>query len=166
MSDPTHQHLPVKSGANTLAGVAQLPSGRTVATSAEGGREQIEIRSATGDLELRIALTPEGPVLQLRGVRLEIDSTDTVSLRCKDFEVAATDSIRMSAAKDVLLGAKGELRVKTGGQAHVDSEMIHLNSGDRADYPDGQPGWVPPTMPGLPEPMPPATGGDCGHDHH
>ncbi|MFA6045532.1 MAG: hypothetical protein WC718_11150 [Phycisphaerales bacterium] len=173
-AEPT-QHLPAKTGEIAAAGVAHLPSGRTVFTSAEGGREQIEIRSATGDLELRIALTPEGPVLQLRGVRLEIDSTDTVAVRCKDFEITATDSIRMSAAKDVALDAAGELRVKSLGQTHVDGEMIHLNSGDRSAYPDGQPGWVPPPVPGLPDlapppqpspTTPPAGGGDCGHDHH
>lgn len=170
MPDALSQHLPEKSGQPDSSGIATLPSGRTVATSAAGGKEQIEIRSATGDLELRIALTPEGPVLQLRGVRLEIDSTDTVAVRCKDFEIAATDSIRMSAAKDVALDAAGELRVKTMGQMHMDGEMIHLNSGDRAGYPDGQPGWVPPPVPGLPDPStgksPANAGGDCGHDHH
>lgn len=152
-----------------IPGCTTLPSGRTVTASAGTSGEQIEIRSAGGDLELRIALTPAGPVLQLRGVKLEIDSTDSVAVRCKDFEIAASESVRLTASKDVELRAQGELKVKTQGQMHIDGEVINLNSGDRTDYPDGQPGWSPPPVPGLPEaPPPPGThegGCDCGHGH-
>ncbi|MBI1189904.1 MAG: hypothetical protein GC200_04385 [Tepidisphaera sp.] len=172
MSDMVPSRLPGSALQPTplAPGTTSLPSGRTVTASAQGGGEQIEIRSPAGDLELRIALTPDGPVLQLRGVKLEIDSTDSVAVRCKDFEIAATDSVRLTAARDVEVRAQGELKVKTQGQMHIDGEVINLNGGDRSDYPDGRPGWTPPPVPGLPEmptlPTHHEPGCDCGHDHH
>lgn len=133
-----------------------LPSGREVRVSADDGAEAIEIRSPDGQMELRIALTPGGPVLRLRGVRLEIDSTDAVAVRCKDFHIEATNGVRLTAG--------GEVAVKSLGDTNIDAKVINLNSGDRSDYPDGQPGYTPPpfVLPPSP-PTPPA--GACGHEH-
>src|SRR5262245_13364700 len=97
-----------------------LPSGRTVTLRADGNAEELEIRSASGDLELSIALTEAGPVLRLRGVKLQIDSTDAVALNCREFNV----------------NAAGDVRIKSQGQTHIDAEMINLNCGDRTGYPD------------------------------
>ena len=64
-----------------------LPSGRTVVIRADSQGEAIEVRSAGGEMELRIALTEQGPVLTLRGARLEIDAADTVAVNCRHFAV-------------------------------------------------------------------------------
>jgi hypothetical protein len=136
-----------KSGGNDLGALAKvapsrrdqtlaLPSGRSIAYAQRGGREELEVRSATGMVELRIALTPDGPVLSLSGVRLEINSTDSVAVRCREFEVDAREGVLFKTAGDVAIGAAGEMRVKTRGQMHMDAELIHLNGGDRTGYPD------------------------------
>ena len=44
------------------------------------GREELEIRTAEGELEVRITLTEAGPLIQLRGARLEFESPDAVPL--------------------------------------------------------------------------------------
>lgn len=147
-----------------LAG--RLPSGRELAVTSTPRGEQIEVRSPAGDLELRIALTDQGPVLLLRGVRLEIDSTDAVSLRCKELDIHAAGGIRLASGGDVSIAAQGEARIRTQGQAYIDAEVLNLNGGDRSAYPDGQPGYVPPVfkMPEVPPPPPPGPHA-CGHDH-
>jgi phage gp45-like len=86
------------------------------------------VRSAAGDLELSVVLTPEGPVLKLRGVRLQIDSTESVDLSCKQFNVHTQQGINLSS--------DGEFRLRTQGQTHLDAELINLNGGDRSTYPD------------------------------
>jgi hypothetical protein len=115
-----------------------LPSGRSVSFVAEGGREELVVRSAQGEMELKITLTKDGPVLSLSGARLEINSTDAVSVNCRAFEVNASEGVRLRTAGDVAIAASGELRAKTGGKIHLDGEMVNLNSGDRTGYPDEQ----------------------------
>jgi hypothetical protein len=113
-----------------------LPSGRSVSFVAEGGREELVVRSARGQMELKITLTKDGPVLSLSGARLEINSTDAVSVNCRAFEVNASEGVRLRAAGDVAIAAEGEMRAKTGGKIHLDGEMVNLNCGDRTGYPD------------------------------
>ena len=107
---------------------ATLPSGRTLTVRPDAQGESIEVRSASGDLELALVLTPQGPVLKLRGVRLQLDSTESVDLTCKQFNVHTQQGINLTS--------EGEFRLKTQGQSHLDAELIHLNSGDRTGYPD------------------------------
>jgi hypothetical protein len=107
---------------------ATLPSGRTLTVRPDAQGEAIEVRSTSGDLELALVLTPEGPVLKLRGVRLQLDSTESVDLTCKQFNVHTQQGINLTS--------EGEFRLKTQGQSHLDAELIHLNGGDRTGYPD------------------------------
>lgn len=146
----------------------RLPSGRELAVRSTPEGEQIEVRSASGDLELRIALTDAGPVLQLRGVRLEIDSTEAIALRCKELEVDA-QAISMRAQKDVRIDAQGQMNIQTGGLTNIDAEIINLNCGDRSRYPDGQAALQAssvqaPQTPAI-QPPPPASDGSCGCGH-
>lgn len=129
---------PVGSGSQAAGGNGQigLPSGRVVRVRSEGGREALEVRSADGELEIAIEMTAAGPVLRLRGARLEIDSTDEVAVRCREFNVEASGGVRLSSGGDVQVTGQGEMRMKAMGQTHIDAEVINLNSGDRSEYPD------------------------------
>lgn len=89
----------------------RLPSGRVVAVRAVGGEEAVEVRSADGLLELRLVLTDAGPVLRLRGVRLEVEASDAVALRCREFAVETT----------------GDIRLRAGGDTHIDADYVRLN---------------------------------------
>ncbi len=124
--------VPESSDGQAAPRQAALPSGRTVVLHAEGPREEIEVRSPAGQLELRIALTPEGPVLTLRGVRLQIDSTDTVAVNCRQFSLRTSDGLQLEAG--------GDMCVRSAGDAHIDGKMLLLNCGDRTGYPDPTPG--------------------------
>lgn len=148
-----------------------LPSGRQVVVDASAQGERIEVRAPDGSLEIAIALTPEGPVLQVRGARLEIDSTDAVALRCKEFALHAEQGISLTSGGRAEVRAQGEVAITSMADARLDAAVIHLNGGDRSAYPDGQPGYVPPTI-DLPPPIPPIhdphaaqAQGSCGCDH-
>jgi hypothetical protein len=87
-----------------------LPSGRKLALRIGSAGEEIEIRSPAGDIEVRIELTDAGPVVSLRGARLELDAAD-VAIRCHDFDVEAS----------------GEIRAQTAGDIHLNGAFIRLN---------------------------------------
>src|SRR5689334_9807832 len=94
-----------------------LPSGRTMVLRIGSGGEDIEVRSAAGDLDLRITLTGAGPVVSLRGARVEVDAAD-VAVRCRDFDVQASGEVRFGAQ---------ELRAETKRDIHLNGEFIRLN---------------------------------------
>jgi hypothetical protein len=87
----------------------QLPSGRSVVLRV-GDAEELEVRSPDGEVEVRIVLTPSGPVVRLRGARLELEAAESVDVRCRDFNVRAD-----------------EMRVKTDGDIHMNAAVIRLN---------------------------------------
>ncbi len=113
-----------------------LPSGRTVVIEADGRGEAIEVRSAAGEMELRIALTDRGPVLSLRGARLEIDAADTVAVNCRQFAVRAADGVVLDAAGGIALTSGAETHLRSAGDTYIDGQMVKLNCQDRVGYPD------------------------------
>src|SRR6516162_3605172 len=64
----------------------QLPSGRSVLVKVTPECEELEIRDAEGQVEVCVILTGAGPVVRIRGGRLELDAADTVALRCRRFD--------------------------------------------------------------------------------
>lgn len=86
-----------------------LPSGRSVILRV-GDTEELEVRSPDGEVEVRIVLTDAGPVVRLRAAKLELETIDSVDVRCKNFNVTAE-----------------EMRVQTAGDTHINAAVIRLN---------------------------------------
>lgn len=95
-----------------------LPSGRSVIVKTADGREELEVRSPQGEMEVHIILTETGPVVRLRGARLELESPETVALNCQRFEVNAAEAVRITGR---------ELRVRTESDIHMNGATIRLN---------------------------------------
>jgi hypothetical protein len=126
---------PTVSPGTDLSPVSTLPSGRSVCVTTDDQREQIEVRSPQGEVEVRIVMTEDGPVLSLRGARLEIDSTDSVALRCKRFEVQASEGIALQGG-DVDVRSTGDIHTQSTGQTFIDGDYVNLNCLERTGYHD------------------------------
>jgi len=87
-----------------------MREGRTL-TVEQGAEELVEVRSASGALELRIRLTEAGPVLEMESVRLVLSAAGAVDVECADFSVNAARSVEIEA----------------GGDVRVSGDVIHLN---------------------------------------
>ncbi len=103
-----------------------LPSGRSVVLKVADGREELEVRSPSGDLEVTITLTDNGAQVKLSGGRLELASPDTVALNCRRVEINTAEGTDLLSAGDVRILGK-EMRVKTEGDIHMNGGIIHLN---------------------------------------
>ena len=110
----------------TPTAASRLPSGRSVVVRTAQGQEELEIRTAEGELEVRITLTEAGPVIQLRGTRLEVESPDAVLFHCRQFEVHAAERLDLQSEGNAGIMAR-ELRVKTEGDVRIDGDVIRLN---------------------------------------
>jgi uncharacterized protein (DUF2345 family) len=92
--------------------VLALASGRVVEARAEGpGEDRVTIKSATGEVELEVRMTPAGPVLRFRAADVELAATRQVSVNCESFHVRAE--------KEIVEETGGDLRQKIGGSADV-----------------------------------------------
>jgi hypothetical protein len=97
----------------------ELPSGRSVVLRMTDGQEEVEVRSPAGDVEVRIILTDSGPVVQLRGARLELDAAESIKIACKRFELDTTEGTELRSA--------GQINVHATGDVDVKGRFIQLN---------------------------------------
>jgi len=96
-----------------------LKEGRTLSVEQSGTDELVEIRSSSGQVELRIKLTEEGPVLQMESARLQLKASESVEIESKRVEIRATEVLQLSSDNEIKVDAEGEVR--------VNGKMIYLN---------------------------------------
>ena len=104
-----------------------LERGRTLTIASQGSGETIEIRSSSGQAELRIRMTEEGPVLQLDGVKLEITAEESVAVRCQEFTVDAEKSVNITSRAGVRVVSAEEVNIESEADVRVKGEKIWLN---------------------------------------
>jgi hypothetical protein len=78
-----------------------LDSGGEVRLRETGQEELLEVTEAGGEVVLRVRLTAEGPVIAVEGARLELRSTETLSLEAKKVAIRAKDDIDLHAEGDI-----------------------------------------------------------------
>lgn len=104
-----------------------MRQGRTLALVPVGDDELVEVRAASGTLELRIRMTDEGPVLEMESVRLKLRAAESVDVEAKEFNVDAERSVGLSSQGEITVSGKADVRVDAEGDVHVTGETIHLN---------------------------------------
>lgn len=127
----------------------ELPSGRRIAIRATEHGEELMVLAPDGGMEVSLELTPNGPVFRLRGARLEIDSTESISLSCRSLALRTEEGLILQAGGDLEVGSDHEIRIKSREQTFIDGDFVNLNCRDRTGYHDE--GTDQPTPPALPE---------------
>ena len=112
---------------------------RVAQSNAEGDlSDLLEIRSATGELELAIEVGPTGPRLRVRAVDIELCAEKTLTMRCETLEVTARGAASIAAGAllalagdDVRVQAEtGEVAIRANDDVDVRGERIRLNCDD------------------------------------
>lgn len=105
-----------------------LRAGRSLTIdSGHGIEDLIEIHDATGQVELRIRLTNDGPVLQLDGVRLSMNAADAIEMRCKTLSVDASESVQLASRGTLRVRSEDELNIESPDDVHVRGDNLYLN---------------------------------------
>jgi hypothetical protein len=105
----------------------ELRQGRTLTLASDGADELIEIRAASGSLELRIRMTDQGPALEIETIRLALRAAEAIDIECKELNVAAERSLALSSLGEITVSGKADVHVDADGDVHVQGEMIYLN---------------------------------------
>jgi len=96
-----------------------LREGRTLSVEQTGGDDLVEIRGASGQVEVRIRLTEDGPVLQMESARLSLKASESVEIESKRVAIKATETVEIASDNEVEVEGKGDVR--------VNGKMIYLN---------------------------------------
>jgi phage baseplate assembly protein gpV len=96
----------------------ELQGGRTLVVEPAGDEDLVEVRAASGTVEIRLRLTDDGPVLELESVRLSLRAAKSVDVEATEFNVSADE---------ISLGGKADVRIDAGGEVVVTGETIRLN---------------------------------------
>lgn len=104
-----------------------LDSGRVVTVRQAGKDEVVEVLDTNGDVEVSITLGADGPVVRLTGAQLELEGTESVSIKTRKFEVEASETARMHAEGHLTLTSGLDTRVVADGEVHMLGTMIWLN---------------------------------------
>lgn len=106
-----------------------LQSGREVRVTRDAGSgESLEVRGPGGEVELRVRLTDDGPVLRLEGPRIELSATDLLKLECRRFELDATEDVAIRSGGELTLDSVDDLRIHVSdADFKVKSRIIWLN---------------------------------------
>ena len=104
-----------------------LPDGRKVVLNWENDEGDLILTAPSGDLELQVRITPDGPVLQLSGARVELRATESVSIQTKTLDLNASERATIQSAQTVQLLSDGDTEVTAEGDVRVLGAMIHLN---------------------------------------
>lgn len=119
MSAKSKEQLKLQTEEATDKREMYLREGRTLSVESSGSEELVEVRSSSGQVELRIRLTEEGPVLQLESARLQLKASEAVEIESKRVEIKATETLQLASDNEVKVDAEGEVR--------VNGKMIYLN---------------------------------------
>ncbi len=104
-----------------------LQHAKTLTVTPGEDHDLVEIRGAEGQLELRVKLTPDGPVLQMESVRLSLKSAEDINVECRNFEVRTSEAIDLHADTGMQLSGQADIRVNANGDVIVTGEKIFLN---------------------------------------
>lgn len=88
-----------------------LREGRTLSVEQTGTDDLVEVRSSSGQVELRIRLTEDGPVLQMESARLQLKASESVEIESKRIALRATESVKLESENEIKAEAEGEVRV-------------------------------------------------------
>jgi hypothetical protein len=103
-----------------------LRDGRRLTVSDAGADQLVEVRSASGLVEVRIRLTEQGPVLQMESVRLQLKASESIELESERVAIRGTESVAVRGGA-ITVEAEDDATVTAEGEVRVRGKMIHLN---------------------------------------
>ena len=105
----------------------QLESGRQVMVHSSEKDELIEIAESDGEIIMKVRMTDDGPVISVRGARLELKSTETIALEAKKIKIKAEEEAVVESKGSLEIDSSKKISIQSGDDISVVGKMIYLN---------------------------------------
>jgi hypothetical protein len=104
----------------------KLESGREIRVTS-GKEELIEICEPQGEVVMSVRLTASGPVVSVRGARLDIKAAQTISLEADRVKIKSRQEATIESEGQMQLSASKNMNLRSEKDVRVRGAMIHLN---------------------------------------
>jgi hypothetical protein len=105
----------------------QLDSGRQIVIHSSEHEELLEIIEIKGEVVLKVRLTDAGPVISVQGARLELKSTEALTLESKKIRIKAEEELGIESRGGLEIDSSKEIGIHSDDEIRVVGKMIHLN---------------------------------------
>ncbi len=105
----------------------QLDSGRQIVVSSADREELIQIFEPEGEISVSLRMTDAGPVFTVQGARLEIKSTETLSLEAKRINIHAQEEAVINSEGGLEIDSAAKTDIRSDGDIRLEGKIIHLN---------------------------------------
>jgi hypothetical protein len=113
-----------------------LSSERALAVLRNNAGDEIQLRSPSGEIELRIVITAHGPVVQLNAARVEVNAVDDVNFSCQRFAVHSSEETQLTTDGQLRLRAQEQVLIRAKQQVDIKGRPIRRNVWDGLFYDD------------------------------
>lgn len=119
-------------------GIAELPltGGRTLAVICNDAGEEIQLCAPDGEVEIRIAVTENGPVLRIRAARLEVEGAEDVQFSCQRFAVHTTEVTHLTSDGQLRLRSEEQVLIRAAEELDLKGRPVRTNVKDGLFYDD------------------------------
>ncbi len=114
--------------APVAAGEMTLTSGRRYELVSATDGDRLLIRSRTGEVVLRIAVTDEGPVLTFSGAALELKSSRRLTLSADEIAIESRGDISLEAGGSMREHVAGDHHLRVEGDERVEAAKVELQA--------------------------------------
>jgi len=120
----------------------RLSTGGSLSIDADHGTDRLTLRSSTGEVQLTVLVTEDGPVLRFRAADLDIETKGRLRLDCSSFELRADEAsyviegdvkeriggdLEVSANACSIQSRRGDVRVWANDDVRLNGERVRLN---------------------------------------
>jgi len=105
----------------------RLESGRRLMVHSDKNEERVEITDTEGEIVIRVRLTEDGPTVSIQGTRLELKSTESISLVSRKVHIMAEDEAAIESAGGLGIKSADEMTIHSDDDVSINAKTIHLN---------------------------------------
>lgn len=134
MSDLPHDEATLESApaaGDETRTLVTLRGGYRIETAESAEDSRLDVYAPAGGIILRMRLLPEGPVLEVEGVSLNVTTRGDLRLSAERLLLSARGDAEIACGGNLTLRAEtGDVRIKANDDVRLDGERIALNSPD------------------------------------
>ena len=105
----------------------ELDSGRKIMVSPGEEEELLEVVDPKGEVILTIRLTDEGPVITIKGARLELKSTEAIDIEAKKIRIRAEEEAVVESGGLLNIDSIKKMDISSKDDIRIEGKMIRLN---------------------------------------
>ena len=102
-----------------------FPTGHRIQIDLDG--QAIEVIDITGELQVHIDITADGPKIKLNGGELAMQSPENISMDCNSFRLVTNEDTEIFAKGHVKIDSREEMKITCEDDVYIRAKVIWLN---------------------------------------